>query len=711
MRILRTLAANSRFAEGTLLLLLALTISILAFKANDGVVGPTIQPDESSYLMNAAAIAGYHNDYASKYHAGYSLLLSPVYILLDDPEEIWIAVKLTNATLLALLVVGLWVAARNLVPEASIAQTTGAVVIVSVYPMWIVLSGYAFAQIAFAPVFVLSLVFLVFALTGSLWMVVALGMSVGFLYWIHPVGIAPVLAVILAFGYSSLLKRSYVRFSVLVLICVLMILSYRYGFVTWLHERMSLSGHSPDLEYSSFWKMLIPLASLDGSYEFLGKVGGHIFYLAVGSAGLFLLGSCFLVRDIFFATAPRGVEASAQSADKRRSIALYVLLSMGGVLGLSVLLFVSLEGANRLDHWMYGRYVEGVLAPILLIALLAKRFRIVLWAIPLILVSGFVLWLQLDGYTHIAYFNISAFWQSFTLRDVGIWGWAASGVILVLVVGFAPRSIALLIVGFLFLYSSYLQIEWHQKASLQAAERWDVAHQAKANYESGACMGFDYGSANSYYKRLFWYDFGFLLFNYELIRTDPESWVETCDGPLFSYDKKLEQRFPDVYAGGIGRRGGPVMYRKGVPARDIYPLTVEERPPELAIVLGEGWHTVERTHVWSKQSAVLEIPVPEACMDASCVVELGVSVYGASEQRPVEVKMTLIGTEADERRHSFMFRKSTRELITLEIPTNEVKVRIVLTVPDATSPHNLHGSADRRELGVALYEVSVRRWD
>jgi len=60
---------------------LAVALALGAFLLNLPVKGPMIQADEGSYLANAAAIAGFPNDMASSYHAGYSFLIAPAFRL------------------------------------------------------------------------------------------------------------------------------------------------------------------------------------------------------------------------------------------------------------------------------------------------------------------------------------------------------------------------------------------------------------------------------------------------------------------------------------------------------------------------------------------------------------------------------------------------------------------------------------------------------
>ena len=69
--------------------LLSALLAIFLFIVNLFIKGPMIQADEGSYLANAAALAGFHNDMASSYHAGYSLLIAPAFWFAHTPSGVF----------------------------------------------------------------------------------------------------------------------------------------------------------------------------------------------------------------------------------------------------------------------------------------------------------------------------------------------------------------------------------------------------------------------------------------------------------------------------------------------------------------------------------------------------------------------------------------------------------------------------------------------
>ena len=196
---------------------------------------------------------------------------------------------------------------------------------------------------------------------------------------------------------------------------------------------------------------------------------------------------------------------------------------------------------------MYGRYVEGVIAPILLAGALLLTYRTVLWTLPVLLTCTILFWMGLDEYSGNQRFNISAFWQQFYLQESGVLAWAASGGTIVLLVGLLPRRVGMILIASLFIFSTYLQIEWHNRASNMAANRWKAALKVRESYSSAQCVGFDHSGIDSEAKYIFWFDFGFILFDYALQRMPYDKWISTCDGPLFSFDRYLDERNPDMH--------------------------------------------------------------------------------------------------------------------------------------------------------------------
>ncbi|MCJ8502471.1 hypothetical protein [Desulfatitalea alkaliphila] len=695
---------SKHFKYNSLGLAISLAAAIIVYFSNSSIIGPMIQADESSYLNNAAAIAGFLNDHASSYGAGYSLLLVPAFWFAHTPATIWVGVKLINAALFFILVCSLWCLARLFSPEVPLARRIWAVILVSAYPMWVIMAGYSFSQIAFAPFYVLSFIAFTKCIRGKWGTWLLLGLLSGFLFWIHTTAIAVLIAFSVSCGFVAVKRAAYIEYAIMFLAAALMIVIYKYGFTPWLHERMTISGAPPGLHYPSIVSLLQPLFTWDGIRNVISRTGGHVFYLSIGSLGLIWLGFVDLWSNRF---GPKNANNRVYEDLVQSATAIFLSLSVLGVVGLSVLLFSSTPEAQRLDHWMYGRYVEGVIAPVLLIGAMSNNFRNVIWAVPIAVISAALLSMEFETYVGIARFNISAFWQDFWFRDQGLWVWLATGCGLIGLAAWMPRRLGYSVVLAMFLYSSYLQISWHSAAALIASKKWDAALFVREKFPVGTCVGFDHSGINSYSRHVYWFDFGFQLFDYELKRISAEKWFEECDGPLFSYTRNLDEQGLNVHPAALSPQDGPTLWVKGRPAvDDIYPVSVADRSPVLLRVLATGWYDLEQKHVWSGKAAQLRLPIPELCNLTECHVEIKFAVYGASKLRPVDVLLSGVSIGPVEAK-LISVRSSDPQEIVIPLVNAGSSQSIMIEVPSAISPKELQGSHDGRVLGIALFSIKL----
>lgn len=140
-----------------------------------------------------------------------------------------------------------------------------------------------------------------------------------------------------------------------------------------------------------------------------------------------------------------------------------------------------------------------------------------------------------------------------------------------------------------------------------------------------------------------------------------------------------------------------------------YPIIISERSPSLLRALSQGWHDLESEHVWSKQRAELELPIPESCSPGECSAVLKFNVFGASEERPVRVIFKL-GEGEPQIAPELNTRSGAIQRVNIPLPVGSSSSNTLeIEIPDAVSPHALQGSPDRRVLGIALRAVELRR--
>lgn len=682
-----------RHLEFILLVLLAIAITYWNFD----IVGPMIQADESGHLMNAAAIAGYFNDFAGSYHAGYSLLISPAFLLGGNPEAVWKWVIVINGLLYFLGVYFLWRFGTAISTQSSKATILLAVIAISLYPMWVIMVGYSFSQIAFFSFFVMATYAFYTAITTqkTIWFILS-GVIIGYLYWIHPTGLAVSIAVFMATLFYAIYSRRLKDFIFLTTPVLVMVFSYKLIFVPWLFERMTISGHPPSFHYPSTIELFLSLLTANGVAQFATRFSGHIFYLTAGTLGL--------IWAYFFAI----IFEKHTKVKIPAAISLFLGLSFLGVMTLSVLFFTSSTGVGRLDHWMYGRYVEGVIAPLLLLGALSLSVRSQTFAVLLTVVFGVILILGMGEYTHTARMNVSTFWQDFYLKESGkiYWILSASGILsLTIITLMISVRLTLIFVMIVFLWMSWLQIDWHSRASLNASLRSDISTIIRDRYEFNTCVSFDSDGADSYSRQVYWFDLGFKLYDVPLKRATLEQWRKECNELIFSYKDRSKDGLHLI--GSTNSGAGPSLWGSTplfFPAE--YPYLIENKNENWMRILSSGWSELEEKHVWSSEEATLNLPIPEHCSAYECDVEIHFSVYGASKPRPVDVFFNYI--DVNEGSKTIVHRATDRGVSFVSIPLSGSNVMLLnIEVPSAVSPNALEGSHDNRVLGIALKQLSL----
>src|SRR5690606_6325171 len=103
-------------------------------------------------------------------------------------STIWIAVKAINAGIYFLLALGVFRLTRSaLSAQANCASGILPLLVVVLYPMWTIMVGYSFAQLAFACAYVWAVYFVQeLSEKNSYIYLVLFASCAGYLYWIHP---------------------------------------------------------------------------------------------------------------------------------------------------------------------------------------------------------------------------------------------------------------------------------------------------------------------------------------------------------------------------------------------------------------------------------------------------------------------------------------------------------------------------------------------
>jgi hypothetical protein len=345
---------------------------------------PLIFADEAGYIGNARYLAGGLPIKLLKsvaYSPGYSLLITPLFWLGLSPAHTYQAILIANGLLLSTCYVSLvywvrWVLSDDSRYAYLIAFAT------SLYPAFLVQPLFAMSEsaiIAISSALPLSAYWLV--RSKKAWAGVLFGFLVAFLYAVHPrylgtIGVA--VAGIAALGVARVLPRRALVASLLTLGTGVILGRQLTAFTN-----EASSGHTIDAGAK-----LSKLPTTAGIYNLLIEAMGQFWYLVVASYGLAVLGLIGVI-----ALGMRPAADSPRRASPAWNALIFTVGSAAVGFGVSSLF---LSGASRVDHFIYGRYNEGVVAPFIATGLwsltqLGRAWWSLTWRALFVALSGTVL--------------------------------------------------------------------------------------------------------------------------------------------------------------------------------------------------------------------------------------------------------------------------------------------------------------------------------
>ena len=314
---------------------------------------PIIHPDELGYLLNARVLAKGGLTSQVEYYPGFSVLLIPLWLTSNAALTVFRSTLYVQAGLSGIGALLAWRLSRYVAPALGPWRRALVVGLVSAYPSFLLYSDLALSEVAFATVFAGVVVLAAVAMPGrrARWWA-ALGLLSGLLVAVHPRG----LAVVVATAVLGVVVLGWRWSSVKPFLALVAGAGLGLGTTMWLVAAVRapatvLGAYQPD-------SVLSKSLSAHGLTSLGVELAGQLFYLSVATVGLIPLGLVVGVRSL--------VRVGRGDRDVAALVRAYATLSFLGVWALSSL-FMNL--GNRADQLIYGRYNEGVIVPILIIAL------------------------------------------------------------------------------------------------------------------------------------------------------------------------------------------------------------------------------------------------------------------------------------------------------------------------------------------------------
>lgn len=313
---------------------------------------PIIHPDELGYLTNARVLARGGLRSPVEYYPGFSVLLVPLWLGTASSVRVFRETLGVQAGLSAALAVLVWVLSARLVPAVGGWRRVLLVGAVCAYPSYLLYSDLALSEVAFAAGFVAVVLLFGGASRDRRplpWL--ALGLCSGLLAAVHPRGLAVVVAVaVLGVVVLGLRLAALPALTALVAGTVGGLAAVKWLLVSVQAPATVLGAYQPS-------NVLSRSLSAHGVWSLAVELAGQLFYLSVATLGLVPLG--LALGGVAAWRVTRGAR------DTATVLRCFGALSFVGVWALSSL-FMNL--GNRADKLIYGRYNEGVIAPLLLVA-------------------------------------------------------------------------------------------------------------------------------------------------------------------------------------------------------------------------------------------------------------------------------------------------------------------------------------------------------
>ena len=350
-------------------ILLALVIVyITCILGADYLSMPSVLNDEIGYLANAAFFSG--KDWSGimegipYYSYGYSIFLSPFFLLFSEGQTVYFCAILTNIFFLQISYVGLWFFAKKLFVEIPALQRTAICLAIVINPYTVLMSKYALPEcMLFMLLSLLGIVAYNVIKDATYKNVIELSLLTMLILFVHlrtfSVLMATVVLVLIMFGLKKIsLKKVIVFFAIIgILFCLL-----QMGKSVLQEQLWMLDGNGVlDNDFHVFGAGKL-IFSVDGI-----KV---LIYSLAGKAYGMIVGYCFLPL-LFGVQALKKIVAIVR--EKLKNVLdidifkIYLCVILVFTIGISTIYCVY---PFRPDQVIYTRYNEYCIAPILLIVLM-----------------------------------------------------------------------------------------------------------------------------------------------------------------------------------------------------------------------------------------------------------------------------------------------------------------------------------------------------
>lgn len=354
--------------EKFILILPALFVFILNCWHFNRLNGIYVLHDEFGYWAIAAKMAGY--DWSGMmetvpfYSYGYSFLLMPLFFIFHDMSAMYRAAIIMNALMQVGSFCLSFVCAKRFFTEDNKIQMAICCFIVSLYPANISNSHIGWSETLLYFLFwILLYLMMVMFEKPSYCKLSAICIVTVYTYMVHQRTLAIVIAVVISLTYYFCREKKYKYIKVLFIwMAVLFVFQlWLKGYVInsiWGNVETESLGNDYSSVIGSVKELLL---SVNGLFLLVKSCIRKGFYLCTASASVIFL---------FCLTAGKKVYQyfKEKSSNMEYYMFSFLILALLGVWGLCSIAMAS-EGKGRVDLGLYGRYMENIIGPYMLIGL------------------------------------------------------------------------------------------------------------------------------------------------------------------------------------------------------------------------------------------------------------------------------------------------------------------------------------------------------
>lgn len=342
---------------------------IIAISQIRYATGPVIMPDEVGYWAAGATISGLNWSgvmYMSPYYGyGYGFVLSVLFKIFDDSVTMFKGAIVINAIFLVIIY---WLAYHIIkIIALDLNDRLKSLISfsVTVYSFNIYYSQNTEAEIL---QIVLYLIICLLVMQSSFskksfeWKMVLVSLASGYLLACHlrNVGIvfALCISVTILFIAKKISIKSFVVFVLSMLICIFIFLKIKAYINVNLYAVTNYTSEEVVKVQGA-----LGIFSLEGVKSFLTNVCGRLFYIGcatflIGYRGIWFI-ICGLIKDVVDSLKKRKIDVDGQDIFQ-----FFVLISL--ILEIAIGSLSFLGNQSRIDGFLYGRYSEHVLIPVLI---------------------------------------------------------------------------------------------------------------------------------------------------------------------------------------------------------------------------------------------------------------------------------------------------------------------------------------------------------